>query len=57
MAERRAALETASGGPVMTMSGVARTGLIEVLRAMRAKIDARRARDRDAREVPEPWRP
>ncbi|MCR9069012.1 MAG: GTPase ObgE [Rhodobacteraceae bacterium] len=57
VAERRAALETASGGPVMTMSGVARTGLIEVLRAMRAKIDARRARDRDAREVPEPWRP
>jgi GTPase involved in cell partitioning and DNA repair len=33
VAERRAALEAASGGPVMTMSGVARTGLIEVLRA------------------------
>jgi hypothetical protein len=43
VAERRAALEAASGGPVMTMSGVARTGLVEVLRVLRARIDAGRS--------------
>jgi GTP-binding protein len=57
VAERRAALEAASGGPVMTMSGVARTGLIEVLRALRARIDAGRRMDRDRVEEPQPWRP
>ena len=55
--ERRAALETASGGPVMTMSGVARTGVIEVLRVLRARIDAGRSAARDEREEPQPWRP
>ncbi|MDG4648820.1 GTPase ObgE [Roseibacterium sp. SDUM158017] len=57
IAERRAALEEASGGPVMTMSGVARTGLVEVLRTLRARIDRGRAADRDAREEPQAWRP
>ena len=57
VADRRAALEAATGGPVMVMSGVARTGLVEVLRALRATIDARRSRDRDALEDPAPWRP
>ncbi|MCT4684414.1 MAG: GTPase ObgE [Roseicyclus sp.] len=57
VAEARAALEEASGGPVMVMSGVARTGLIEVLRSLRAQIDADRLRMREGREEPEPWRP
>lgn len=55
--ERRMALETASGGPVMTMSGVARTGVVEVLRVLRARIDAGRSAARDEREEPQPWRP
>jgi GTP-binding protein len=41
----------------MTMSGVARTGLIEVLRALRAQIDADRLRMREGREEPAPWQP
>ena len=41
-AERRAALEAASGGPVMMMSGVSREGLTEVLRALRGPVDAAR---------------
>ncbi|KPQ13100.1 MAG: GTP-binding protein Obg [Rhodobacteraceae bacterium HLUCCO18] len=55
--DRRAALEAASGGPVMTMSGVARTGVVEVLRVLRARIDAGRSAARDEREEPQPWRP
>jgi GTP-binding protein len=50
-------LEEASGGPVMLMSGVARTGLVEVLRALRAQIDADRLRIRADKEEPGPWRP
>jgi len=57
VAERRAALEAASGGTVMTMSGVARTGIVEVLRTLRARIDAGRAAARSALEEPQPWRP
>ncbi len=57
IAEKRSALEEASGGTVMTMSGVARTGLIEVLRTLRANIDADRLRLRADKEEPEPWRP
>jgi GTP-binding protein len=56
-AEKRAALEAASGERVHTMSGVARTGVPEVLRLLRAQIDAGRAAERDAREEPAPWRP
>ena len=41
----------------MVMSGVARTGLTEVLRALRAQIDAGRLRMRIHREEPQPWRP
>ena len=55
-AERKAALE-AVAGPVMLMSGVSREGLTEVLRAVRAKIDADRLRQREAKEDPGPWRP
>jgi GTP-binding protein len=57
IAERRAALEAAVGGRVHVMSGVARTGLPEVLRLLRAQIDAGRAKERNAREEPSPWRP
>ncbi|MBY6200284.1 GTPase ObgE [Maritalea mobilis] len=55
--EKRAALQAETGGEVMTMSGVARTGLVEVLRVLRSKIDADRLRMRADREEPEPWRP
>jgi GTP-binding protein len=55
-AEARAALEDASGGPVMLMSGVAREGVTEVLRKLRDEIDADRLRDQPAQEE-EVWRP
>src|SRR6056297_476811 len=42
--ERRGALEAASCGPVMTMSGVARTGLVEVLRVLRSRPISRGSR-------------
>ena len=57
IARRRKALEAASGGRVHIMSGVARTGVPEVLRLLRAQIDAGRAAERDQREEPAPWRP
>lgn len=55
-AESRAALEEASGGPVMLMSGVAREGVTEVLRKLRDEIDADRLREQPAQEE-EAWRP
>ena len=54
--EKRAALETAVGGPVMMMSGVSREGLNEVLRAVRAEIDDDRVRMKPAEEE-KPWQP
>ncbi|RBO54392.1 GTPase ObgE [Rhodovulum sp. BSW8] len=57
-AEKRAALEEATGGPVMLMSGVSREGVTEVLRALRAEIDEDRLRlkaDEDGEG--EAWRP
>ena len=56
LAEKTAALETVAG-PVMTMSGAAHTGLIEVLRALRSRIDADRLRLRADKEEPETWQP
>ncbi len=56
VAEKRAALE-AVAGPVMEMSGVARTGLTDVLRVLRARVDADRAEARAALEEPDTWRP
>lgn len=44
LAERKAALEAEIGGPVMTMSGVSRQGVIEVLRALWVQIAPTRAR-------------
>ncbi|MEP1965113.1 GTPase ObgE [Tateyamaria sp.] len=49
-------LEKASGGPVMSMSSVAREGVTEVLRNTRTQIDDDRIRQRPATEE-EPWRP
>lgn len=56
-AAAHAELETACGGSVLEMSGVAREGVIEVLRALRAQIDDDRLRQRIAEDEPEPWQP
>ena len=56
-AAAHAELETACGGRVLEMSGVAREGVIEVLRALRAQIDDDRLRQRIAEDEPEPWQP
>ncbi|MDJ0826657.1 MAG: GTPase ObgE [Rhodobacter sp.] len=56
-AEKAAALEAAAGGPVLLMSGVSREGLTQVLRAVRAEIDANRAAAHAAEAEPEPWHP
>lgn len=50
------ALEKASGGPVMMMSGVAREGVTEVLRELRSQIADERLRHTPVEEE-EPWRP
>ena len=58
--EKRAALEEASGGPVMAMSGVSKQGVTEVLRALRARITEDKLRHRKAAEAEEedkPWQP
>ena len=57
IAEKAAALREASGGEVMLISGVARTGVTEALRALRARIYAGRLRMRAGREEVAPWRP
>lgn len=58
LAEARRALEEASNGPVMEMSGVAGGGVTEVLRALRSEIDEDRLRHRTSGEdEPAPWRP
>ena len=44
LADRKAALEAEIGGPVMTMSGVSRQGVTEVLRALWVQIAPTRAR-------------
>ncbi len=56
-AAARAELETASGGPVIEMSGVARQGTTEVLRALRSQIDDDRLRRTAQDEEPAPWQP
>ena len=57
IAKKRKILEKASGGPVLAMSGVSRDGVQEVLRALRARIDANRLRTKKAAEEPETWQP
>lgn len=55
-AAARAELEQAAGGPVLAMSAVSREGVAEVLRTLRAEIEAgRRAAAPD--EEPDPWHP
>ena len=55
-AAARAALE-AVAGPVMLMSGVAREGVTDVLRALRAEIEQDRADKRAETQEATPWRP
>ena len=55
-AQLRAELEKATGQPVMLMSGVAREGVTDVLRALRNQIDDDRLRHRPAQEA-DPWHP
>ncbi|UOA27274.1 GTPase ObgE [Pseudosulfitobacter sp. DSM 107133] len=52
----KAALQKACGGTVMLMSGVARDGVTEVLRALRKQIDDDRLRKQEPQEE-EQWRP
>jgi GTP-binding protein len=49
-------LQAASGGPVMLMSAISGEGVTQVLRALRARIDANRLRERTAPEE-SPWQP
>ena len=55
-AEALAALEGASGGPVMMMSSVAGEGVTEVLRALCVQIDEGRLRENPVQEE-EAWHP
>lgn len=57
LAEKRAALEAASGGPVLAMSGVSGAGVTDVLRRLRTEIDDDRLRQKGGAEEAEPWRP
>ena len=50
-------LEAATGAPVMLMSGASREGVTDVLRALRAQIDADRLRHRKAAQEDTPWQP
>ena len=53
-------LEKEVSGPVLAMSGVSRTGVIDVLRAVRAEIDENRLRaraDTEQTEKAAPWHP
>ena len=52
----KAELQKACGGTVMLMSGVARDGVTEVLRALRKQIDDDRLRKKEPQEE-EQWRP
>lgn len=56
LAEKRAALGAVAGN-LMEMSGVAGTGVTEVLRVLRARVDANQKAAREALEEPEQWRP
>ena len=57
LAERRAAVEAELGTPVMLMSGVSRTGVAEVLRALWTQIEPSRAPQKDQDEEDAPWQP
>ncbi|WEF25695.1 GTPase ObgE [Paracoccus sp. S3-43] len=55
IAERKAALEAEIGGPVFLMSGVAKLGVTEVLRALWTQIEPSRHATRNEPEAP--WQP
>lgn len=56
--EAKATLEEAVGKRVLMMSGVAKEGITDVLRALRAQTDNDRLRRREEEGgEPEPWRP
>lgn len=55
-AARAAELEAAVGGPVLHLSGATGAGVAQVLRALMARIDARRAAEAPVAEA-QPWRP
>jgi len=55
-AEAKAALEEASGGPILLMSAVSHEGVTEVLRAVRAEIAEDKLRMKPAEEE-KPWQP
>ena len=54
-AEKHNALEVASGGTVHQISGVARDGLTNVLRALRSEIDSRNTAEEETEDTG--WRP
>lgn len=56
-AAAKAELEEASGGPVMEMSGAAKLGTTEVLRALRSQIDDDRLRAQVGEQEDTPWQP
>lgn len=56
LAERRAALEEASGGRVYVLSAATGQGVTEVLRALWSEIQAQR-REAEAETEPAPWQP
>ncbi len=59
-AERRAALEAETGGPVLPMSGISGEGVTGVLRMLRAAIRkdrSRRREEREERKEPAKWEP
>lgn len=53
----REELEAACGTPVMLMSGVSGEGVTEVLRALRARIDADHQRQKTAEDADLSWQP
>lgn len=56
IAERKAELEAEIGTPVMLMSGVAKQGVTEVLRALWSRIGPTRRQDSNE-DIDGPWRP
>lgn len=56
-AEKLAALKSVVKGDVMSMSGVSREGLTEVLRSVRSQIENDKIKIRQSNEEPEQWRP
>src|SRR6056297_2538187 len=57
LTKAKAELEAACGCAVYEMSGAAKLGVTEVLRALRSEIDDNRLRQKAQDEEPEPWQP